>query len=130
MKVSKDATNTARRIFRLCQTDGVLDEAKFRLALRKIVEQKPRGYRGTLHVLHRLIRKDVASRHVIVESAQPLGAQTRDGLIDKLKAKRGDSLTFEYIVNPELIGGIRVKLADDVWDGSIKARLERIANAF
>ena len=130
MKVSKDATNTARRIFRLCQTTGLLDEAKLRIAIRKIVDRKPRGYRGILHVLHRLVRKDVASRHVTVESAQPLGAQTRDGLVDKLKAKHGDSLTFEYIVNPELIGGIRVKLADDVWDGSIKARLERIANAF
>jgi F-type H+-transporting ATPase subunit delta len=30
-------------------------------------------------------------------------------------------------VNPELLGGIRVKVGSDVWDGSVKARLEGLA---
>ncbi len=130
MKVSKDATNTARRIFRLCQQDGKLNEAHLSLAVKKIATQKPRGFRGILYVLQRLIRKDVARRHVVVESAQILDSSTREGLVQKFTSKHGTGLTYEYVVNPELIGGIRVKLADDVWDSTLKARLERIAEAF
>ena len=130
MKVSKDATNAARRIFRLCQQDGGLNEDSLRLAVKKIVDQKPRGYRGILHVLQRLVRTEQLSRHVVVESATELDASTRDNLKAKLVAKHGDSLTFEYTTNPDLLGGIRIKLGDDVWDGTVKSRLERIANAF
>jgi hypothetical protein len=32
-------------------------------------------------------------------------------------------------VNPELLGGIRVKVGSDVWDGSVKARLEALSDS-
>ena len=130
MKVSKDATNTAKRIFRLCLASGALNEDSLRLAMKKIVSQKPRGYREILHVLARLVRNEQRSRHVIVESAQDLDEKTRTQLQSDFTSKHGNELTFEYITTPELLGGIRIKFGDDLWDGTVKARLERIANAF
>lgn len=130
MKVSKDATNIARRIFRLCQQDGGINEGALRSAIKKVVNDKPRGYRGILHVLQRLVRTEQLSRHVVVESAMELDADTRDNLKAKLIKKHGDKLTFEYAIKPDLLGGVRIKLGDNVWDGTVKSRLERIANAF
>jgi F-type H+-transporting ATPase subunit delta len=38
-------------------------------------------------------------------------------------------VTAEFQTNPELIGGLRVKLGSDVFDGSIRARLDALATA-
>jgi F-type H+-transporting ATPase subunit delta len=43
-----------------------------------------------------------------------------------LRARYGDDLTIEFKTNPTLLGGLRVKLGDDVWDGSVRNRLRTL----
>lgn len=130
MKVSKAAAVTARRIFRMCQTDGRLDEAKLSIAVRKVATEKPRDFRGVLHALKRLVRLELDRRHVVVESAEALDEETRRRVAAGLADKYGDDLTYEYKVNPDLLGGLKVRVGSDVWDGSVKGRLDRLAQAF
>lgn len=130
MKVSKVANAEARRIFRLCQTGGRLDEARFSTAIRTIVAQKPRGYRGILIALKRLVRLELERRHVVVESAAALDEPSRQRVVSGLNAKYGSDLTFEYRVNPGILGGLKVRVGNDVFDGSVKGRLDRLAQAF
>ncbi len=130
MKVSKVSTATARRIFRLCQNESGLDEAKLSLAVKRIAEGKPRGYRGILIALKRLVRLELDRRHVVVQSAAELDPATRERVAAGLRTKYGNSLTFEYKVDPALLGGLRVRVGSDVWDGTVKGRLDRLAQAF
>lgn len=130
MKVSKAANTTARRIFQMCQTGERLDEAKLSVAVRKLVADKPRDYRGVLHALKRLTRLELERRHVVVESAEALDEATKQRVAGGLTAKYGDDLTYEYKVNPDLLGGLKVRVGSDVWDGSVKGRLDRLAEAF
>jgi F-type H+-transporting ATPase subunit delta len=69
-------------------------------------------------------------RHAVVESAVELQPATRASVEADLRAKCGPDLTFDFVINPELLGGMRVKVGSDVWDGSIKARLQRLHEAF
>ncbi len=130
MKVTKDAAAAGRRLFRLCSRGGKLDEDKLRKVIKAVAERKPRNYVGILVTLQRLLRLELARRHVVVESAQELDAATKQEIEQKMVSKHGEGLTFEYKINPALLGGIRIRMGDDVWDGSIKARLDRLANAF
>lgn len=130
MKISKAAATTARRIFRLCQTDGRFDEVKLRQSVVKLVAYKPRDYRSVLYALKRLTRLELARRHVIIESADRLDPETRERIALGLEAKYGRDLTYEYRVNPELLGGLKVRVGSDVWDGSVKGRLDRLVAAF
>lgn len=130
MKISKVANTTARRLFRLCQTDGRLDEAKLSKAVRTIATEKPRDYRGILYALKRLVRLELERRHVIVESAEKLDAESSERVASSLRTKYGNDLTFEYRVNPEILGGLKVRVGSDVWDGTVKGRLDRLAQAF
>ncbi|BCX47888.1 F0F1ATP synthase subunit delta [Haloferula helveola] len=130
MKISKVAASTARRIFRLCQTDGRLDEERLAKAVRQLATEKPRDYRGILGALKRLVRLELESRRVIIESADTLDEATQQRVTAGLIAKYGNQLTFEYRVNPELLGGLKVRVGSDVWDGSVKGRLDRLAQAF
>ncbi len=130
MKVTKDAAAAGKRLFRLCATGGRLNEDKLRTVIKALVERKPRNYQGILATLHRQVRLDLAQRHVIVESAKQLDEATGQSIASKMISQHGDGLTFEYKINPALLGGIRIRKGDDVWDGSIKAKLDKLTNAF
>ncbi len=130
MKVTKDAARSARRIYRLCAPDGRLDEAKASAVIKRIVEKKPRDYRGILHALHRLIRLDSDSRQAVIESAVDLDTPSRVRIEENLNNQYGGGLSFTYATNPALLGGIRIRVGNDVWDGSVQSRLDRLANAF
>lgn len=130
MKISKVANTTARRIFRLCQTGGKLDEAKLLTCIRKLGADKPRDCRGILTALKRLVRLDMERRHVVVESATDLDTASRERVSAGLATQYGTDLTYEYRVNPELLGGLKVRVGNDVFDGSVKGRLDRLAQVF
>lgn len=130
MKISKVANTAARRIFRLCQSGGRLDEAKLSTAVRRIAESKPRDYRGILTALKRLVRLELERRRVVIESAAELDQASRDRVVSGLVAKYGNDLSFEYRVTPDLLGGLKIRVGNDVFDGSVKGRLDRLAQAF
>jgi F-type H+-transporting ATPase subunit delta len=130
MKVSKVAAATARRLFGLCQTAGRLDETKLRTVVARLIESKPRDYRAVLVALQRLTRLDADRRRVTVESAVALDDASRQRVVDGLAKAHGPNLSISYTVKPELIGGLRIRVGNDVLDGSVQGRLTRLANAF
>ncbi|MEM0898242.1 MAG: F0F1 ATP synthase subunit delta, partial [Verrucomicrobiota bacterium] len=74
-------------------------------------------------------RLEAEKSQAVVETAVELDDPIRNQVDSDLKKKYGDQLTFEYKTNPDLLGGMRVKVGSDVWDGSVKARLDRLSNA-
>jgi F-type H+-transporting ATPase subunit delta len=46
--------------------------------------------------------------------------------VANLKKKYGSDLTTDFVVNPQLLGGMRIRVGSDVWDGSVRNRLERL----
>lgn len=130
MKISKTAAATARRLFGLCQTGGRLDDAKLRSAVSRLVETKPREYAAVLAALQRLTRLELERRKVTVESAVELDAATRQRVVSGLARQYGPDLVADYLVNPSLIGGLRIRVGNDVFDGSVRGRLDRLASTF
>ena len=109
--------------------DWVVDD-KLRRVFKKVAESKPRGWQAILHELKRLIRLETERRQVLVESANPLDETSQTRVMSSLSRQYGDDLTFDFKVTPELLGGMRVRVGNDVWDGSVKSRLDRLSNSF
>jgi F-type H+-transporting ATPase subunit delta len=130
MKISKVASTTARRLFGLCQSGGRLDETKLRTVISRLAEAKPRDYRAILAALHRLTRLEIERRKVTVESAVELDDATRGRVLAGLAKQYGADLVAVYQVNPALLGGLRIRVGNDVFDGSVQGRLDRLAAAF
>ena len=128
MKISKEARKLSKHMFNGSFTDGKLDGAKVSAIAKTVIDNKPRKYTEILKNYQRLIRVEVAKRHAVIESATELAGDMRNQLLGTLRTKYGADLTTEFKVSPELIGGLRVKIASDVWDGSIRGRLSRLEN--
>ncbi|MEI8234757.1 MAG: F0F1 ATP synthase subunit delta [Verrucomicrobiota bacterium] len=124
MKVSKDARKLSRSLFRGSFTGGRLDRAKVNAVLEVMAARKPRHTLETLKDYERLVRMELTRRHAILESAAPLDPATAEAILSDLQSRFGDDITHETKVNPALLGGIRVQLGSDVWDGSVSGRLE------
>ena len=130
MKGNKQFRRDAKQLFQSCQVDGALDEARVRRAVTLLIEKKPRGYFGTLQELQRLVKLDVNSLSARVESAVALSEAQQQEVRASLGRLKGADVEVEFAENADLIGGMRVKLGDDVYDGSVKTRLSRLAESF
>ncbi len=130
MKISKTAAAAARRLFGLCQTGGHLDETKMRTVISSLTAQKPRDWQAILGALQRLVRLDLAKREVLIESATALDETTRKRVVAGLENQYGSDLVVSYQTTPDLLGGLRIRVGNDVFDGSVKGRLDRLAAAF
>jgi len=64
-----------------------------------------------------------------ITSAQELTQAQVDDLVAGLKAKFNRSVNVQVAVDPELIGGAVIAIGDQVIDGSVKGRLQRMAFA-
>jgi F-type H+-transporting ATPase subunit delta len=61
-----------------------------------------------------------------IESAYPIDATQLTDVVATLEQRFGRKLEASVVVRPELIGGIRVVVGDEVLDTSVKARLEQM----
>jgi len=129
MKIPKEARKLSRSLFRSSFTDGRLDRAKVNAVLQAVAARKPRHTLSALKDYQRLIRMELARRHAVIESATPLEPSAADEILNDLQARFGNDITHEFQVNPALLGGARIQLGSDVWDGSVSGRLDRLQNA-
>jgi F-type H+-transporting ATPase subunit delta len=130
MKISKQAQRDARQLFRSCHVSGLLDEGRVRQVVTLLVAQKPRGYVGILSRLHRLVKLDLERRAASVESATPLPASSQLELTNRLKSIYGAGVSISFSQNPALLGGLRIQVGSDLYDGSVKMRLEKLEQSF
>ena len=126
MKINKEIRQLSREMLRASFTDGQLDAGRTRSLVDSLIEKKPRNYIDVLKNYRRLLRLELEKRRARIETASKLDSTTSSELVANLKKKYGSDLTAEFIVNPELLGGMRVRVGSDVWDGTVRNRLEQL----
>jgi F-type H+-transporting ATPase subunit delta len=123
MKISKQARRDARQLLRACMANAVLDENRVRQATQAVIKDKPRGYIGVLSQFQRLVKLEIARRTARVESAVALSPQSQSQVQADLTKKYGAGLSFIFAQTPALLGGVRIQVGGDVYDGSVQGRL-------
>ncbi|MDF1825487.1 MAG: F0F1 ATP synthase subunit delta [Verrucomicrobiales bacterium] len=130
MKSGKELKRIAKKLFQASLVDGVLDPETVQKVVRKLSDAKPRGYLQVVTAYWRLVRLEIQRNSAVIESAIELDVATKNQVEGDLKKKYGDQVTAEYAIRPELLGGIRIKIGSDVWDGSVKNRIQRLEEKF
>jgi F-type H+-transporting ATPase subunit delta len=63
---------------------------------------------------------------VQVTSAVPLSDQERDALTRALASRTGKNVTLEVEIDPQIMGGLMLRMGDTVIDGSVRSRLAQL----
>ena len=61
-----------------------------------------------------------------VRTALPLDEEQRAAIAERLHALTGDEIEMNEVVDESLIGGITVRIGDQLYDASVRSRLERL----
>jgi F-type H+-transporting ATPase subunit delta len=130
MKISKQARREAKELFRDCIVNGVMDENRIRNVVGKVAQLKPRGYFAILSHFQRLVKLEIERRTAKVESAAPLSPEVQADVKNKLGKLYGQGLNISFTQNPSLLGGLRIQVGSDVYDGSVQARLDNLVESF
>ena len=130
MKVSKQARREAKQLFRSCFANELLDEQRVRQVVQNVIQTKPRSYISILSHFERLVKLDLDRRTAKVESAVPLPQDLEAKVQTNLTRAYGPGLNLSFAQNPALIGGMRIKVGSDVYDGSVQARLAALRESF
>lgn len=129
MKINRESRSMAKKLYNACLSGGIIDEAKARKIVGYLVEQKPRNYFPILNRLKKLISLKLAESKALVESPAALGSGEQE-IADKIKKTFGSHVSISFAQKPELLGGLRVTVGSEVWDGSIQTRLKNLENSF
>lgn len=130
MNVDKQAKREAKQLFKSCFSGGVINEVQARAIVSRIMEVKPRGYLAILTHFHRLLKLEVERRTARIESASALTPEMQSNVREALAKAYGPGLNISFKENKSLIGGMRVQVGSDVYDGTVRARLEALEASF
>jgi F-type H+-transporting ATPase subunit delta len=126
MKINKETRQLSKELLRASFTDGQLDSGRVASLVKSLIEKKPRHYIQVLEAYKRLLRLEVEKRTATIETASELPPDAGRQIVANLKRRYGNDLAARFVVNPELLGGMRIRVGSDVWDSSVRNRLHRL----
>jgi F-type H+-transporting ATPase subunit delta len=122
--------NDARRLWHRCLVDGSLDEHRARNAVDRMLATRPAGALPVVSQFLRLVKLDRAQHVARVASAGPLDADLRRGVEAALARRYGHDLATTFVIDPQLIGGVHVRVGSDVFDGTVRSALDDLEARF
>lgn len=109
--------------------DGKVEQVTVELAVASCYGIGGRGFHASLdHLIEAAAAaRDEAVAYVTV--ARPLDESGERTLAAKLSLVYGRTVGVKITVDPAIIGGIRVQVGSDLWDGSVSRRLDEARQA-
>jgi len=130
MKTTQQVRRAARKLFRLCIVNGFLDDVRVRQVVQGLLHSKRRSGHAVLSQLVRLVKFDRSRHTAEVDSAMSLPPDVQASVLAGLERVYGPGIGTSFSLNPALIGGMRIRVGSDVYDGTVRAGLAALQTRF
>lgn len=117
----------APKLLELSKEDGLVTSAGVEKVLSGLRETKLRDLKAVLKAYLDTVKKAVREQTITVEYAGAISPEALKQISEKYEAQYDRKLEVVTEENEELIAGIRVSVADDVYDASVAGRLQALA---
>jgi F-type H+-transporting ATPase subunit delta len=129
MKINKEVKRVGKQLFRACFVDDQFDQKKALSLVHSIIQNKPRNHVAILSHFGRLVRLETEKRTATIETAGPLQGAIQEEVKREIARRYPQVLRTNFGVKPNVLGGMRIRVGSDVWDGTLSGRLEALKNA-
>ena len=113
------------RVLRRVMGRGVA-AAPINLVLLMVRRGRPGAIDRMIERFTELLRRHRGIALAEVRTALPLDDEQRAEIVSRLRALTGSEIEMDETVDPDLIGGIAVRIGDQLYDASVRSRLERL----
>ena len=128
MKQDKRIHRLAKKLTEFAKDErGMVTSERVTEVLEGLRKAKHRHHLLLLRTFQKLIRRAVSEQTAQVQTATQLSDEAVSGLEQKFSNLYGRPIIAEVSINPTLIGGVRVRVGDDVYDETVAGRLERLS---
>jgi F-type H+-transporting ATPase subunit delta len=98
--------------------------------MQRVIASKRRGYLALLSYFERFVRLDRVAHTADIETAVPLPVDLQARLQTRLAKVYGPGIDTHFTLKPALIGGMRIRVGSDVYDGSVQSELAALEKSF
>ena len=127
---SKQTKREAKRLYLFCLVDGVIDESRARQVVTSMSAARHRSTPAVLARFIRWVRLDRIQHTAVIESAAPLPSDLQGSIQSGLTRMYGPGLNTKFAQRQSLIGGVRIQVGSDVFDGSVSGALTALEKSF
>lgn len=121
------ATSEARvKLFREVFSGKTLNKVTMRLAEHATCNLRRRRYLETIQWLINKFSRHMGESMVTVTTATPLKKEQIKRLIEVYSAKVGRQVHINSVVDPTVLGGMRIQVGDEVTDNTVVAQLQNL----
>jgi F-type H+-transporting ATPase subunit delta len=103
--------------------DGRASAATVLIVSSLVRQSRERRVRELLNRAMRLVSDQRGRTVATVVAASPISAAQAQRLSSALSARYGTDVSLNVVIDPTVVGGLRVQVADDVIDASVSSRL-------
>jgi len=103
-----------------------LSAGPMNLALLMVRRGRPRAIDAMVDRFAELLRRDRGVVLAEVRTALALDDEQRNEIAERMRALTGGRVEINEVVDESLIGGIAVRIGDQLFDASVRSRLERL----
>ncbi len=128
MNQSEKINKLAKRLIQVSSVNDELDTDSLWGGIMKLKEQGFKHFLPLLKILKVKVAQTMAQQTLEVTSSSPLSESMLESLEKSFTQKYQKSVKVKSFIDPSLIGGLKVRIGDDVYDASIAAQLNQIAN--
>lgn len=120
----KQLRDFAKKLVQLSlDTEGLPSAERVEAVLEALKQKPPRQPKATLQLYLHYIKREVRKTGAVVEAASGLSETALDGIAVSLTQQLGRKILASQKLNADLLGGVRVRIGDDVYDNSVAGRL-------
>ena len=121
------ATSEARvKLFREVFSGKTLNKVTMRLAEHATCNLRRRRYLETIQWLINKFSRHMGESMVTVTTATPLKKEQIKRLVEVYSAKVGRQVHINSVVDPTVLGGMRIQVGDEVTDNTVVAQLQNV----
>ena len=121
------ATSEARvKLFREVFSGKTLNKVTMRLAEHATCNLRRRRYLETIQWLINKFSRHMGESMVTVTTATPLKPEQIKRLVEVYSAKVGRQVHINSVVDPTVLGGMRIQVGDEVTDNTVVAQLQNL----
>ena len=106
---------------------SVLTNSFIKIILKKGRESQ---LQGIAHGFRNLYREHHGIEEAVITSAHELTAEQKEDIRAKLKGVTGSAIEIKEIIDPSIIGGVKIRVGDKQYNGSLAYQLDQLKRQF